>query len=1090
MQKIVQSGVMLRKYLLILSPVVVVALVAALIVIYLSDIPEQSGVSLSSPVQADEHEQLVYTVDRVVPESIAKRGTLLPEEMWFTGFAVDSEDRLAFLTGSYGSSIHFYNNDGTHSIPSLSKFFDGSGLHTDSYGIYATNSAFCSLDVLDYNGLLRWYQSISCSPNWVIGDGLGHVYINDFDTTDILVFDSAGTALNSWDPGEYYSAPEIGGGFLWFADGASGIGKVDLTGTTSSGGSGTFIGNIGLANEIPVYNETNGEVYGVNGTSVRRYDVAGALQGSFTINAADQYDFDSAGQFYSMNFTTRVVEVYSSTGSYLYDWSTYASADVDSLTSPTGFYRDDNGNYYVSDTFKNRIVLYDSDLNFDSVALDYSAENSHFYQDIVYFEGHYYTYAPDGGFQKYDSAGNRLIGNDDMVLYGDHSTDRVSMDVYNGSLYSGGGRYNQTGTLTATNSTCGGYYVSINSAGFIYSSRARSLGNGAGTNSRLTKCNSNLGGATVVNLDFDPAAIAHDINDNTYLMGTDNIIRVYDNTDTLIHEISITGLDVSPFVDFTDMAVEEDHDIVLLDHAGSRLVRIDTLIDLDEVESSGVTQLTFDTNSDTIDFTLSSYPFSDVTVMITSSHPDIQLLPNTVVFTPENWNTPQTVSLSFDGTFPIEDIVESLSFSIISGDVAFAALTPEDLTVYISGHEPEEPPVDPPVEPPTEPPVEPPVPPVVPPTEDEEPAEEEEEVDEPPVIPPDEEPPVVPDPDVPAEGGSFFAAFNQRVLATVEAAGEVVVEVAEVWDEENYGAITAGTVTVVSFAYLLFFLNELPALIMRTWFGILSLLGLRDAHSFGVVYDSLDKAPVNNAVVRAYSVLNRSLVSTDVTQYNGVFNMRLPEGEYTLDVQKAGYRFPSQSIKSPSDGVYQNIYTGERFVQGKQILVDRALPIDRDNAEVINLLGALARNGLVNGFFLFLRVLLIVGFALSIVVLLYDPTPLNLGIVLIYLIPFALSASQRLLHRTYSWGVITDESGNPMQGVVVTLVEEGSERTIQRSETDNEGRYRFVVNPGLYKLDLRGLYRVSKGRTQFKFKRKFNTIASNLVLSRESAPSM
>ena len=82
---------------------------------------------------------------------------------------------------------------------------------------------------------------------------------------------------------------------------------------------------------------------------------------------------------------------------------------------------------------------------------------------------------------------------------------------------------------------------------------------------------------------------------------------------------------------------------------------------------------------------------------------------------------------------------------------------------------------------------------------------------------------------------------------------------------------------------------------------------------WGVVYDSQTKKPVDLALVRLYNKETKKLIETKVTDFAGRYIFVVESGtEYYLEVQKAGFIFPSKmliALKASED--QKNIYYGE-----------------------------------------------------------------------------------------------------------------------------------------------------------------------------------
>lgn len=349
---------------------------------------------------------------------------------------------------------------------------------------------------------------------------------------------------------------------------------------------------------------------------------------------------------------------------------------------------------------------------------------------------------------------------------------------------------------------------------------------------------------------------------------------------------------------------------------------------------------------------------------------------------------------------------------------------------------------------------------------------------------PGQEPGEVDEPTTPSEGGSggqevsrLQSIIGQAGGALAQAAEEVVVE----WDEGDYDLVVSGVASAASAGYILLFIPELPGMALRFWIALLNFLKSRRRESFGIVYDAQDKAPLSNVIVRVYDEFGK-LVDTDVTRYNGVYNLYLDNGRYRIDVSKGGYRFPARTIKTSTDGIYQNLYLGGVFGHIKDFSVDRAVPLDRAESRWSTMIINVAQSGFVNALFIVLRILLVVGMLLSALVLITSPSWLNFGIFLLYLVPVTLIIIQSMLKSGYTYGVVRSVKGNRLAGVEISLIEDGTDKVIQRVITDEKGRYRMVSFAGKYTVQFSGEYKVVKGRVKYTINKKLDLITGNYKL--------
>lgn len=105
-----------------------------------------------------------------------------------------------------------------------------------------------------------------------------------------------------------------------------------------------------------------------------------------------------------------------------------------------------------------------------------------------------------------------------------------------------------------------------------------------------------------------------------------------------------------------------------------------------------------------------------------------------------------------------------------------------------------------------------------------------------------------------------------------------------------------------------------------------SLVASRKNKSWGTVYDSITRAPVDSAVVTLLSAHGEKLAET-TTDFDGAYSFVVPPGNYAITVRRAYYIFPSKNvIPSGQDALYTNLYYGTPFVLTDTTILD--IPID------------------------------------------------------------------------------------------------------------------------------------------------------------------
>ncbi len=232
---------------------------------------------------------------------------------------------------------------------------------------------------------------------------------------------------------------------------------------------------------------------------------------------------------------------------------------------------------------------------------------------------------------------------------------------------------------------------------------------------------------------------------------------------------------------------------------------------------------------------------------------------------------------------------------------------------------------------------------------------------------------------------------------------------------------------------------------------ILALFGIgRKKRNCGLVYDSVTKEPVSNAIVRIYST-DGTLVATEVTDVYGIFETDIESGQYSIVTQVNNYKFPSMLITGTQDLPYENIYGGGNFNYDSSSSISYSIPVDpldKSNAEYAN---TITKHKLINLTSSALNILMFIGLVFSIVSYIKLNSTLNLILLIIYVFLIILGMIRRRQAR-YRFGTVTDRSGDSKNGIELGLMETEFNRIYAKRVTNDEGKYRFIVPGGDYKL--------------------------------------
>lgn len=256
-------------------------------------------------------------------------------------------------------------------------------------------------------------------------------------------------------------------------------------------------------------------------------------------------------------------------------------------------------------------------------------------------------------------------------------------------------------------------------------------------------------------------------------------------------------------------------------------------------------------------------------------------------------------------------------------------------------------------------------------------------------------------------------------------------------------ALVLMTPTVVNIA--IGFSNILPQFL---YFAsqVFQLFGLRKRRKpWGVVFNSQTGQPVSLAIVRIYDPQYNRLLEQVVTDSQGRYGFLVKAGTFSLDVIKTGFTFPSKEKKP---GFYEKIYLKGKFKiasSGQTIAFN--IPLDpRVREQSFNLFLFFIR---FNKYLQKIRwPLLILGVIFALVMIIVHLSFIYVLSLVFYLLLGLLEYLRTRRARPY--GIVSDIYGHPLSLAIVRIYEKKTNRLLETDVTDSEGRFKFLINPGLY----------------------------------------
>lgn len=300
------------------------------------------------------------------------------------------------------------------------------------------------------------------------------------------------------------------------------------------------------------------------------------------------------------------------------------------------------------------------------------------------------------------------------------------------------------------------------------------------------------------------------------------------------------------------------------------------------------------------------------------------------------------------------------------------------------------------------------------------------------------------------EDKKFVTPLFEGIVLMADNAVEAISNVNISGTSAQYVAAVGYTfATLLSFIAPFVWNNSVSMLQLMSFFFVFGTLKKKKRYKYGVVYDSITKEPVNVAVVRVFDEQNR-LITTAVTNVYGIFDIDIPDGKYRFEVVSGDYSFPSKAVIGSEDLPYHNIYRGGDINYSSGEI---SIPIDKKDKGFIAKIFASGRSLFHSIINLLLRVLFVAGFLMAIIAVVKASTTFSWIIIILYLLSLLVMLYINIRDRR-SYGKVTDRNGEPLEALELGLKELEFGTLYTKRVTDEDGKYRFILPEGEYRLEV------------------------------------
>lgn len=225
-------------------------------------------------------------------------------------------------------------------------------------------------------------------------------------------------------------------------------------------------------------------------------------------------------------------------------------------------------------------------------------------------------------------------------------------------------------------------------------------------------------------------------------------------------------------------------------------------------------------------------------------------------------------------------------------------------------------------------------------------------------------------------------------------------------------------------------------------------LGRRRRVGWGKVYNSKTQEAIDLAVVRLVNKQTGALVQSKVTDSEGRFAFVAKPGEYTIQVSKSNFIFPSDFLKGiKDDGQMFDIYRGKTFEVTKgESIITANIPLDPlgNNERPLRVIfqQILSRAQITLSWF---------GLSITVFALIISPRWYMWLLLAAQIYLFLLSRRVSKPLRIKNWGIIYDlETKKPIDRAIVRLYTVAHDKLVATQVTDSGGRYHFLAAKDRY----------------------------------------
>ncbi len=304
-------------------------------------------------------------------------------------------------------------------------------------------------------------------------------------------------------------------------------------------------------------------------------------------------------------------------------------------------------------------------------------------------------------------------------------------------------------------------------------------------------------------------------------------------------------------------------------------------------------------------------------------------------------------------------------------------------------------------------------------------------------------------PETATESIAFAAAVSAQAVQ------DAVTKINDVANDPVVEEVTADVVaptlaTVTTISVIPSLVSILLPLLRFLFLQPLLIVGRRKRQAWGVVYNSLNKLPIDLATIRLIDKKTGRVVQSRVTDSKGRYLFMVEQGDYAIEVFRQGFVFPSKLLASTKeDGAFLDVYHGEVLsVQDEDSHITPNIPVDPVDAKEKSVRRIVAEKWLRRT----QNIVSIVGIIGALISIYVYPSVITIGLLGVHIVVYILFVRYVKPKKPKGWGLVYEDgtAQQPVGRAVARLFSKQFDKLVATQVTDSKGRYSFLVGPNDY----------------------------------------